>query len=560
MAAGPHALNPPDTEPAPAAALPGWLRLWWALSAYFLGVAALQLAVSPTAEADQAEVLLLSQSLAWGYGPQPPLYNGLVWLVFRLLGGPSLLALLAVKVLLLSALAGCVLALAAALGLRRHRLAVALAGCALLPQLVWEAQRDLTHTLLCTVLAAATQLQLLRCWRGAGLWAHVGLGVLLAGGLLSKYNFALLIAAALLAAVVLPEARRAVRAQRGPLALAAAVALLLLWPHAHWVWQHLDLAGSGVRKLQAAGATPGVALAQAGLSLLAFAAPLLLCAAPWLWPRLTRLLRRVRLRRPGRSRSAPPSAGGGLDARGHGATPARRGASVPPVPAPATRHARRWLLAWSAACLAVLALLVLGTGAGQLRDRWLLPLLFGLPLLLALAAPRQPAVVSQGFVRIGLLAAGVAGLGLPGRVLLAEWTQTASRPNLPYRALLAQLPAADWVLADRQLLAGNARLHLPQARIAVPGFSPLAQAASGRVLVVCEAAACDRSGFRAWLAREHGIVLQRGGSDRSDSRGGADEAGVALLTTPGLVLQRAQAPYLHMPSRVLTLHWAWVQR
>ena len=57
----------------------------------------LRLALSPALDMDEAEQIVWSQHLAWGYGVQPPLYTWLQWGVNRLLGGQSVLALSLLK-------------------------------------------------------------------------------------------------------------------------------------------------------------------------------------------------------------------------------------------------------------------------------------------------------------------------------------------------------------------------------------------------------------------------------------------------------------------------------
>ena len=79
-------------------------RLLLGLLAYACAVAFLQMGASPTAELDQAEQLILSQRLQWGYTNQPPLYTWLLWGIAQWTG-PSLTVLLLFKVGLLLALA-----------------------------------------------------------------------------------------------------------------------------------------------------------------------------------------------------------------------------------------------------------------------------------------------------------------------------------------------------------------------------------------------------------------------------------------------------------------------
>jgi len=57
-----------------------------ALAVYFLLQLLVRVTVAGGVEKDEAEQLLWTQTLAWGYGPQPPLYSWLQWAVFRLTG------------------------------------------------------------------------------------------------------------------------------------------------------------------------------------------------------------------------------------------------------------------------------------------------------------------------------------------------------------------------------------------------------------------------------------------------------------------------------------------
>ena len=71
-----------------------WCLLW------MLAHVASRVVVSPALELDEAEQALWSQTLACGYGSQPPLYTWLQAGWFALLG-PSVLALSSLKFMLL---------------------------------------------------------------------------------------------------------------------------------------------------------------------------------------------------------------------------------------------------------------------------------------------------------------------------------------------------------------------------------------------------------------------------------------------------------------------------
>ncbi len=66
------------------------LRIWLLASLYFALNALTQGWVSPTADLDQAQQLVLSQNWNLGYGTQPPLYTWLVNILFAITGPSSI--------------------------------------------------------------------------------------------------------------------------------------------------------------------------------------------------------------------------------------------------------------------------------------------------------------------------------------------------------------------------------------------------------------------------------------------------------------------------------------
>ena len=264
------------SSPSPTVAPEADARRWYGLNPWLLAAigtfllvnAASQWLVSGTADQDQAEQLLLSQSWALGYGAQPPLYTYLVKLLFQITG-VALWPLLLLKVVLLFVLVLALVRCGELLALRRDQQLFALSGLALIPQFMWEAQRDLTHSVLATAVAALTLLQLLRLARRPRPAGFIGLGALVAAGLLSKYSFAIFAASLLLTALTIPALRRSLL--RPSLALAVITALLLLAPHLSWVLNHSDQAMRGLEKTRSLGPlNPAGALA--GISSAAFSA------------------------------------------------------------------------------------------------------------------------------------------------------------------------------------------------------------------------------------------------------------------------------------------------
>ncbi|MGH6913317.1 MAG: ArnT family glycosyltransferase, partial [Geminicoccales bacterium] len=78
----------------------GWIP--WLIVAYFAAHTVIRVLISPSLGKDEAEQVLLAQALAWGYGPQPPLYTWLVTGAFAIFG-EGILALSLLKNALLAA-------------------------------------------------------------------------------------------------------------------------------------------------------------------------------------------------------------------------------------------------------------------------------------------------------------------------------------------------------------------------------------------------------------------------------------------------------------------------
>lgn len=384
-------------------------------------------------EKDEAEQLLWTQQLALGYGTQPPLYTWLQAAVFALTG-PGIAGLALLKNLLLAAT---VLLMAdSARRLLPPRAAVAAtAALALLPPLSWEAQRDLSHSVLLVFAAALTLWAIVRLLQQRRRSAdYLVLGLAAATGLLAKYSYVLLAAAWLAALASVPEGRALLRDRRFLLATLLPAALLVL-PHALWVLGHWDDASSGtLDKLDGADAAGWLAQRLHGLRALLRA----LAGFAALWA-LVMLLLFVRRRSPA--------------------------ASAPAGPWP------RLVRAYGVAVGLLLVVLVVA-GAGAVKSRWLLPLLLPLPLFAFVAWPAwvaRPRALAALATTGGALALLIA-VALEVRPV---WEAARGRVNdvhLPVRALAAAigpLPAGVPLLAAPSHLAGSLRLVYPHQPITV---------------------------------------------------------------------------------------------
>jgi 4-amino-4-deoxy-L-arabinose transferase-like glycosyltransferase len=209
------------------------------LGCYFLIEIAVRLSIRGSMGLDESEQIFLSQWFAPGYNSQPPFYNWLQYGVISLLG-VSIFSLALLKNAMLFA-SYVLYWLAARLVIKdRSMAATAMIGLLTIPQIAFEAQRDLTHTV-ATIFAACFFLYgLFRTLKQPSALSYALTGLAIGIGLIAKYNFALLPAAALLAVLLDKDLRARLFDWR--LLLTAALALIVASPHLIWLVDNLDLA------------------------------------------------------------------------------------------------------------------------------------------------------------------------------------------------------------------------------------------------------------------------------------------------------------------------------
>lgn len=456
----------PATPPSPAAATtPPWRSpLFWLL-AWALASTASRVLLSQALMWDQAEQTVWSQQLAWGYGPQPPLYTWLQWAVNGVLG-PTVLSLALVKKTLM-VLTFVFMFIAARQLMPAPAAWLAALGMWWLPGMGWQALRDLTHTVLLTCLVAATWWLLLRQLRRPSPGGFAALGLALGLGVLSKYSYVLFAGAALAAALSLPQPRRALLS-RGWW-LAPLIAALLVAPHALWVLQHWQEASSStLAKLRPAYEATGWRGMLAGLGDLL--TMLGLAALPWALMAWWAFGRRA-WRTPAPSADTPPWA-------------------VPLL--------LRYL---GLIVCGLLAMVVLGN-VSNFDGRWIHPLVCMAPMA---AFAWRPGLGDQPRGRRRYLGAvlGMAlllWLGGAADPLIDARRGRADRFNWPVVRMAERLRAAGYdgrspIIASHHIIAGVLRTRFPQAPVTVCDAD------------LPQAAGCVRQAVRAAEARGQGWLM-----------------------------------------------------
>lgn len=415
----------PDSQ-AWLAARPLLVLLAWCLA--FLAIRLLE---HGTLERDEAEIVYLTQHLRLGYGTQPPLYAWLQWLFFQGFGIDRF-SLLILKTLALGST--CVAMFQVSRGLLGRRGAMAVTvSLALFLQVGWEALRIQTHSVLMTTIACATLWLYFSLLRRPTLARYVAFGMLCGLGLQTKYNYGVFLGGVLGASLLVRAHREVLWTRKVWAALLPAVLLVL--PHAVWVATHADLAFAGtVRKMQDGAADAPYALRAAHgfvdvlKAFVSFIALPVLVYAAVCWRR--RMLWR----------------GQAVFDRLHPSS--------------------RFFACLYGLCGLMLAALALTGEVGTIKERWMIPLFFSLPLGLFVMFPSLGR--DEIYRDITRLAGGFA-LCLLAMLPLRTWLGPAFGKDMtrhhPYAALTQAVtrhcPAARTIVTESLLTAGNLRFARP---------------------------------------------------------------------------------------------------
>ncbi len=409
-------------------------RFLTAMAVYFALHIGIRAVMGGAANLDESEQLLLGQRVALGYGPQPPLYTWLQIGVFTA-AGTTIFALALLKNVLLF----CSYSLAYFNGRLisgRHWVGVIAAlSLFFIPQVAWESQRDLTHSVLAATLSLATLYAFLKaCSTGRSSW-YLLLGAALGCGMLAKYNYALWAAGLLVAGIWVPVFRKHVLCPK--MAMAAALAAIIVVPHVCWAVTNSDLAMASSSKLALDQSGNWFATRAFGLGRMLFA------AGSFILPLVAVYGISVAVgRKEAGDWSAPPESR---------------------------------LIGRALAVIGVLLVFaILAFGATGFKDRWFQPLLVCVPV--AAATSLALFINSRGIQCLQGCAVAVmvvVAMLIPGKVLFASLTGREERLNLPYTELSRQLASSvkpgTLLVADSQLLGGNLRLAFPGNAVEVIG-------------------------------------------------------------------------------------------
>ncbi|HXT10978.1 MAG TPA: glycosyltransferase family 39 protein [Candidatus Angelobacter sp.] len=408
--------------------------------------------ISSSLDLDESEQLVLTQKLSWGYGSQPPLYTWIQFLFFHVFG-LSVFGLSLLKNILLF---GTYLFtyLNARFITRSQACAMSAAASLLfIPQIAWESQRDLTHSVLSATMVCATLFCFLQLHARPSLRRYALFGLCAGLGVLSKYNFLLPLAALVIATLCTRQFRRLILDKR--ILLAGLIAALIVLPNALWALAHPHLALRAAGKFKIQEANEWLRAIVSGVKGLVYCSITFFAAFGVLYAIIF-------FKRPAANASATKNEYATL------------------------------LLRMLGISYALIVLAIVVFRISDIRDRWLQPILILSPVLvIALLRDRLNATRLKVILALAGAVMVAVTVALHGRIIWAERLHRTQPWNRPYDALAKQLKGAisqdPVVITDTTLMAGNLRINLPDKIFSPPDLARLFVETNAPVALVWDA-------------------------------------------------------------------------
>ncbi|WP_433760249.1 glycosyltransferase family 39 protein [Brucella anthropi] len=401
---------------------------------YFAFQTILVTVVSNGAGLDDAEQLANIGYLDWGYGgSQPPLYTWITNLVASVLG-TSMLTLQIVKFSILASLFLSVYGAMRLLGFSRIVASAGMLGLFLIPQIGWESQRALTHSVAGTAGCGWAFLAFAWHMRRRSVVSAAALGIAMAAAILGKFNASFFLIMLIMTGLLIPEYRRILLSKLSFVTILAFA--ICFGPTALWMFAHKSSVMARASKFEI-GASGNVffdrlmgveSLIEAAFlfSILALAIAGIIALIHW------------------QKKTAP---------------------SVP------LTTGEKFLRLLILVGLVIVLVGVIATGANNVKDRWLQPVLFLTPALMASLFARYR-TGNRALIDFAVVSAVVALIVPP--VLSYYLTYGSSSPpygQLDYRHFYEEVQAKGpfkTILTDNAQIPGNFRLFDSSLRVVHP--------------------------------------------------------------------------------------------
>ena len=447
---------------------------------YFLIQIVVRLWLPPALRIDEAQQVLFAQWMALGYDAQPPLYNWYQQAIFAIFG-TSMLGLAVAKNLILFLVFATFVKLADLVLKEKSLILVASLAFFLSPQVFWQAQRDLTHTTMLMLTSLWSIYLSVRLLQKPTTLGYVLTGIAVGLGMLSKYNFVLILPAILLAVWLHPKGRERIFDWR--ILLTVGVSLIVFMPHSLWLFENLQFASDVTLRRMAEEAPEsrwmqilsGIAHVFSG-SVIVLVLPLLMLFA---------------------------SCGRKAETVGQ-------------------QQATPWLrffLYYFIAFAAVLLVVIIATTMTEVRDRWLLPLVMPFPILAALwleRRPFDPTVFARKVLPVCLVVMAILPVALIVSVPVQAMLGKTSRSNNDWQVFQQHIQdkgiSPSLIVTSDWYTGGNLRFVFPDTKVATTtydDFDPTFTLSSDHPVLFVWITGRDQSaGMVAWLEAQMGVTLK----------------------------------------------------
>lgn len=413
---------------------------------YFATQLLLRVFISPSLELDESEQMLLAQQFAWGYNAQPPLYTWIQMIFFEIFG---------INIFTMSLMKNILLFLSYFFVYKSTKLitqntflsSIAAASMIFLPQISWESQRDLTHSVLLTTISSITFYLTMRIKYSASptyIGNYIVLGILISAGMLAKYSFAIFIFVLAVASLFDNTLRRFIVSKK--IIVTFLIIGFTLCFHVMWFFEHLDLAtGSTIKKLVI---EEGIITSLVGL--IALFKAIFLFLMPYLLFIVLIFRKSIHLKKD------------------------------------------HFLFYFFVTMIITLVLFVLYTGTTNIKDRWMQPYFFLMVVFIASQIDLNKLDFSKSilYFKIVYFFMLIILIALFTRIYFPDTIKKYYRLNYPFETIAQQIKAEnihpDFIIAENKLIGGNFKLNFPNSVVSTDNFEVKIPGKPKQMLIVWE--------------------------------------------------------------------------
>jgi len=409
------------------------LKFLLLLFGYFALHILLRTLLSDSLDYDEAEQAFLSQWLLPGYTEQPPLYTWIQYFLFKLFGKNVFAVSLLKNALLFLTYLSVYLC---GINLLKDTRAAILAATSLLlmPQIAWESQRDMTHTTLVVFAAASVLWLTLRLIENRTFLNYSLLGIFCGIGILAKANFFLFLIVLILTLLSFPAGRKLLFSRM------IFVSLLLIITMAayyfSWMFDNQEILFSTTDKFKRTNIIdPLKGVRSFAQNSFSFVAPLvffyLLIFPGGFW--------KDRYQR--------------------------------------TDFSSRFMFRYGLIFILVMLVIIISFKISYVKDRWMQPLLFAVPLIFFSGFDIKTISEKQfrRFLQVITFSAISIYIAFTLRVVSAPLTHNYSRLSYPFTSLAGEIKTTGFtrglIISNSRFLAGNMLLEFPDSSAIIPDYN-----------------------------------------------------------------------------------------